>query len=63
MDNKFGNMPQDAAMLLSYVNMKLRDSYSSIEELCDDMGFDTGEFISYMASKGWEYNRDAKKFW
>ena len=30
-------LPQDPVMLLSYMNMKLRDNYSSLEALCDDL--------------------------
>lgn len=30
-------LPQDANILLSYVNLKLRDFYSSLDALCDDM--------------------------
>lgn len=63
MENNFNSLPADAAMLLSFINMKLRDNYSSLEELCDDMNFDIEDFIGYMAEKGWEYNPDAKKFW
>ena len=30
-------LPKDAAMLLSYVNLKLRDNYNSLDEMCDDL--------------------------
>ena len=33
----YDRMPQDPVMLLSLVNTKLRDDYSSLEALCDDM--------------------------
>ena len=29
-------LPQDPMMLLSVINMKLRDQYESLEALCDD---------------------------
>ena len=29
--------PKDPAMLLSFVNLKLRDYYASLEELCEDL--------------------------
>ncbi len=29
-------IPKEPVMLLSYVNLKLRDYYRSFEELCDD---------------------------
>ena len=28
------NLPQDPAMLFSFINMKLRDEYPSLDELC-----------------------------
>ena len=34
MDN---TLPQDPVMLLSFLNMKLRDQYSSLTELADDL--------------------------
>ncbi len=30
-------LPEDPVMLLSFVNMKLRDQYASLDELCDDL--------------------------
>ena len=33
-------IPNDPAMLVSYINMKLRDKYASLEELCDDLNLD-----------------------
>lgn len=31
------NIPNDPIMLLSFINMKLRDIYPSLEALCEDM--------------------------
>ncbi|MBO1680927.1 DUF4250 domain-containing protein, partial [Bittarella massiliensis (ex Durand et al. 2017)] len=31
------DLPKDPAMLLSIVNMKLRDFYPSLDVLCDDL--------------------------
>ena len=33
-------LPEDPVILLSYVNTKLRDEYSSLEALCDDLQAD-----------------------
>lgn len=30
-------LPKDPMMLFSVINMKLRDNYSSLDELCDDL--------------------------
>ncbi|MDE5687425.1 MAG: DUF4250 domain-containing protein [Paramuribaculum sp.] len=64
MENDFTTLPSDPVILLSTVNMKLRDHYDgSLDALCEDMGFDRALFEKYMAGKGWEYNENAKKFW
>ena len=36
-------IPNDPMILLSYVNTKLRDSYSSLDEMCDDLQIDRKE--------------------
>lgn len=36
-------IPQDPVILLSYVNTKLRDQYSSLEQMCHDMGVNQRE--------------------
>ena len=38
-------LPKDPFILLSMINMKLRDSYSSLDALCDDMDEDKNEII------------------
>ena len=32
-------IPNDPVMLLSFVNMKLRDKYASLEVMCEDLIF------------------------
>lgn len=56
-------LPQDPMMLFSVINMKLRDSYSSLDELCEDMNVDKDEIISKLAALGFEYNPESNKFW
>ena len=34
------DIPKDPAMLLSFVNLKLRDYYKSLDEMCDDLDID-----------------------
>lgn len=38
-------LPKDPMMLFSVVNMKLRDHYSSLNELCDDLHIDKDDII------------------
>lgn len=56
-------LPEDAMMLFSTVNMKLRDNYASLDELCDDMHVDKEELEQKLAAAGFEYSRDYNKFW
>ena len=39
-------LPSDPIMLLSVVNMKLRDSYASLDALCDDLDVSEDEIVS-----------------
>ena len=58
-----GEMPKDPMMLMSFINMKLRDFYPTLDALCDDMDVDRQEFENQMAEAGLEYNAAANKFW
>lgn len=55
--------PKDPMMLLSWVNMKLRDFYDSLDELCEDMEIDRTELEKKLNAAGFEYNSDLNKFW
>ena len=56
------NLPQDPMILFSFVNMKLRDDYSSLEAMCDDMGIDKNFLIEKLKAAGFEYNEAQNKF-
>lgn len=56
-------LPQDPMMLFSVINMKLRDCYSSLDELCDDMNVDKQSIIDKLKTVGFEYNEQQNKFW
>lgn len=61
LDDRF---PKDSAMLLSFINMKLRDDYPrGLEQLADDMDINPDTIISILAEAGFEYNPEANKFW
>ena len=34
------NLPKDPMMLMSFINMKLRDEYPSLDELCASLNVD-----------------------
>lgn len=56
-------LPEDPMMLFSMVNMKLRDEYASLDELCDDMQVDKEALVQKLKSAGFEYNQENNKFW
>lgn len=56
------SIPSDPMMLLSFVNMKLRDFYSSLDDLCLDMNLDKDSITSSLKSIDYEYDKDLNKF-
>lgn len=56
------NLPNDPIMLLSAVNMKLRDYYKDLDDLCDDMNADKDELTDKLSSIGYEYDSDENQF-
>lgn len=56
------NLPQDPFILLSYINTMLRDRYSSLDELCEDMDIDVDDLTARLAAIEVEYNPELNKF-
>ena len=56
-------LPEDPMMLFSFINMKLRDNYSSLDELCDDMHLQKEMLVHKLKSAGFEYSQENNKFW
>ena len=54
--------PKDPAMLMSWVNMKLRDFYGSLDELCEELEIDRKELEKRLNEAGFEYNQELNKF-
>lgn len=55
-------LPQDPAMLLSFINMKLRDAYPSLAALCDDLDTDEAEIRDRLAAIGYTYDEKTNRF-
>ena len=55
-------LPSDPIMLLSFVNMKLRDQYPSLDALCEDMDANKEEIVKKLAEVGYEYSQDTNQF-
>lgn len=55
-------LPEDKNMLLSVINMKLRDQYDSLEELCEDMDEDRDSIIKKLDEAGYIYSEKRHAF-
>ena len=55
-------IPTDAAMLLSMINMKLRDEYGSLQSLCDDLELSQEEIEEKLSTIGYRYDEDLNRF-
>lgn len=56
-------LPEDPVMLYSFINLKLRDFYPSLDALCEDMDVDKTEILQKLKMVGFEYNPEKNRFW
>lgn len=63
LNDRIMNLPEDPMMLLSAVNMKLRDTYASLDELCEDMDVNKEVLVKKLADAGFEYSEENNRFW
>lgn len=56
-------LPEDPMMLFSLINMKLRDEYASLDELCEDMQVSKYDLLQKLKEAGFEYSEENHKFW
>ena len=57
------NLPKDPMMLLSYINLKLRDYYHTLDALCDDLDVDKDKLVKTLREAGFEYSEEQNRFW
>ena len=55
-------MINNPEILLSIINTKLRDFYSSLEDLCEDLDYDIDEVNSILNSINYYYNNNLNQF-
>lgn len=55
-------LPSDPMILLSYVNLKLRDQYTSFEEMCDREDISGEEIEENLKLAGYRYNPAVNQF-
>jgi hypothetical protein len=52
----------DPIILLSMVNMKLRDQYSSLDLLCSDLELNKDDIVSRLGEVGYSYVETENQF-
>lgn len=55
-------LPKDPFILLSVVNTKLRDQYSSLDKLCDDLDESKEQIVQALAGVGYTYSPEQNQF-
>ena len=55
-------LPSDPVMLLSVVNLKLRNYYPTLDALCEDMDADKEALVANLASIGYQYDPQQNQF-
>ncbi len=55
-------IPEDPVMLLSFVNLKLRDYYKDLDALCEDLDLDPVGIRDKLASIDYHYDPSRNQF-
>lgn len=55
-------LPSDPDILYSMINMKLRDQYDSLYELCDSEDVDPASLMVKLNAAGYEYDEEHNAF-
>ena len=55
-------IPKDPVMLLSFINLKLRDYYKSLEDLCEDLDISQTELEEKLSSIDYHYQKEQNQF-
>lgn len=55
-------LKMEGIMMLSIVNMKLRDEFHKLSYLCEDLDIAEGELIKKLKAIGYIYNNETNQF-
>ena len=55
-------IPNDPMILLSWINLKLRDFYPSLDALCEDLEIEKSSILDKLSAIGFEYNEEQNRF-
>ena len=56
------NIPNDPMMLLSFLNMKLRDFYPDLNALCQDLELDKDAIVNKLTTIDYHYDAGLNRF-
>ncbi|MCR4624487.1 MAG: DUF4250 domain-containing protein [Lachnospiraceae bacterium] len=55
-------LPSDPDILLSLINTKLRDEYSSLDDLCDSLDIEKSRILEILEPVGYKYDESQNQF-
>lgn len=55
-------IPKDPVMLLSFINLKLRDFYPSLDAFCEDTGEEKQAIEENLAKINYYYSKEKNQF-
>ncbi len=55
-------IPKEPAMLLSFVNLKLRDYFLNLDVFCEEYEVNKDEIIQKLASIDYHYDKEKNQF-
>ncbi len=55
-------LPKDPAMLMSFVNMKLRDEYRTLEDFCSAYNIDEDSLRATLEAAGFDWMPGIRQF-
>jgi len=58
----FETIPEDPVILYSFLNTKLRDFYTSFEELCDDLNLEKEPILKKLKMMDFHYDEKLNQF-
>lgn len=56
------DLPEDPFILLSFINTRLRDNYSDLDVLCEDLGIERAALEKRLSDAGFEYMPQINQF-
>ncbi|MCD7737870.1 MAG: DUF4250 domain-containing protein [Lachnospiraceae bacterium] len=55
-------LPRDPMILMSFINLKLRDYYPTLEDLCEDLGVSVEDVMGPLTKAGFTYDEERRRF-